>query len=155
MNGLNKAGAGFSSLRDRDGNEDTWLAMVLLSNLCFSSLRLFVFAACLGSTSFLGRPRALFLLGELGAPVSFWELDVSGSLEPSGLLTNCTSSFEASGRTACWASYTSFVMGNLYDSRRSALQFECSKAVHIFHLKISILAWFKISVISSLFHDNM
>ena len=46
------------------------LAMVLLSNLSFSSLRLFVFAACSGSTSFLGRPRALFLLGELGAPFS-------------------------------------------------------------------------------------
>ena len=116
LNGLNKAGAGLCSLRDRDGNEDTWLAMVLLSNLSFSSLRLFVFAASSGSTSFLGRPRALFLfgelgaplLGELGAPVSFWELDVSGSLEPSGLLTNCTSSSEPSGRTACWASYTSF-----------------------------------------------
>ena len=116
MNGLNKAGAGLCSLRDRDGNEDTWLAMVLLSNLSFSSLRLFVFAASSGLTSFLGRPRALFLfgelgaplLGELGAPVSFWELDVSGSLEPSGLLTNCTSSSEPSGRTACWASYTSF-----------------------------------------------
>ena len=92
------------------------LAMVLLSNLSFSYLRLFVFAASSGLTSFLGRPRALFLfgelgaplLGELGAPVSFWELDVSGSLEPSGLFTNCTSSSEPSGRTACWASYTSF-----------------------------------------------
>ena len=90
--------------------------MVLLSNLSFSYLRLFVFAASSGLTSFLGRPRALFLfgelgaplLGELGAPVSFWELDVSGSLEPSGLLTYCTSSSEPSGRTACWASYTSF-----------------------------------------------
>mgnify|MGYP005812890979 CR=1 FL=1 len=118
MNGINKAGVGLCSLRDRDGNEDTWLAMVLLSNLCFSSLRLFVFAVCSGSTGFLGRPRALFLLGELGAPfsgelgapVSFWELDVSGSFEPSGLLTNCTSYSEASGRTACWASYTSFCL---------------------------------------------
>ena len=70
LNGLNKAGAGLRSLRDCDGNEDTWLAMVLLSNLSFCSLRLFVFAALSGSTSFLGRPRALFLLGELGAPFS-------------------------------------------------------------------------------------
>jgi hypothetical protein len=96
-NGLNKAGAGLGSLRDRDDNEDTCLAMVLLSNLRFSSLRVFVFDASSGSTFFLGRPRDLFLLGELGVPVSFWELDVSGSLEPSGLLTNCTSSSEPLG----------------------------------------------------------
>jgi hypothetical protein len=41
LNGLNIATDGLGSLRDRDDNEDTCLAMVLLSNLSFSSSRLF------------------------------------------------------------------------------------------------------------------